>query len=222
MSRRGSDPALLWLWRRLVATALIRPLAWEPPYAAGAALEKAERQKKKKRKRKTKQTITIIPELSSNHFLISNTPVKYIMYFWFFNKWNNVKFIFVFCSYKSFRCLLYEYRLKFMYPLVDKYLDNFVIGAVRNNSIMNIVFVSWFMCVNFSFLPSFHFFFSFLWPMEVPRLGVQLELQLPACASATATSGLSSVCDLHHNSRQHRILKPTEQGQGLNPQPHGS
>ena len=28
--RLGSDPALLWLWRRQVATALIRPLAWEP------------------------------------------------------------------------------------------------------------------------------------------------------------------------------------------------
>ena len=25
------DPALLWLWCRLVATALIQPLAWEPP-----------------------------------------------------------------------------------------------------------------------------------------------------------------------------------------------
>ena len=37
--RRGSDPTLLWLWRRLVATAPIRPLAWEPPYAAGAAQE---------------------------------------------------------------------------------------------------------------------------------------------------------------------------------------
>ena len=46
--RRGSDPALLWLWHRLVATVPIRPLAWEPPYAAGAAQEKmAKRQKKK-------------------------------------------------------------------------------------------------------------------------------------------------------------------------------
>ena len=43
--RRGDwDPTLLWLWRRLVATALIRALAWEPPYATGAALEKAKRQ----------------------------------------------------------------------------------------------------------------------------------------------------------------------------------
>ena len=39
---------LLWLWRRLAATAPIRPLAWEPPYAAGKAQEIAKRQKKKK------------------------------------------------------------------------------------------------------------------------------------------------------------------------------
>ena len=45
--RRGSDPVLLWLWHRPVATALIRPLAWEPPYATGAAQERAKRQKKK-------------------------------------------------------------------------------------------------------------------------------------------------------------------------------
>ena len=41
--RRGSDPALLWLWCRQAATALIRPLAWEPPYAMGVALEKTEK-----------------------------------------------------------------------------------------------------------------------------------------------------------------------------------
>ena len=43
--RHGLDPELLWLWRRPVATALIRPLAWELPYAIGVALEKAKRQK---------------------------------------------------------------------------------------------------------------------------------------------------------------------------------
>ena len=46
--RHISDPALLWLWHRMAATAPIRPLAWEPPYATGAAPEKAKRQKKKK------------------------------------------------------------------------------------------------------------------------------------------------------------------------------
>ena len=47
--RHGLDPELLWLWRTLVATALLGSLAWEPPYAVGAALEKAKRQKKKKK-----------------------------------------------------------------------------------------------------------------------------------------------------------------------------
>ena len=46
--RCGLDLALLWLWCRLAATALIRPLAWEPPHAAGADLEKDKKTKKKK------------------------------------------------------------------------------------------------------------------------------------------------------------------------------
>ena len=45
--RRGSDPALLWLWCRLAAAALIRPLAWEPPYAVGAVLKKKKERKKR-------------------------------------------------------------------------------------------------------------------------------------------------------------------------------
>ena len=49
--RRGSDPALLWLWRRLVATAPIRPLAWEPPYAAEAAQRNSKKKKQKKKKK---------------------------------------------------------------------------------------------------------------------------------------------------------------------------
>ena len=48
------DLALLWLWHRPVATAPIRPLAWEPPYAAGAALEKAN--KTKQNNQPTKET----------------------------------------------------------------------------------------------------------------------------------------------------------------------
>ena len=48
--RHGSDPVLLWLWCRLVATAPIRPLTWEPPNAIGAALEKTKRQKPTNRK----------------------------------------------------------------------------------------------------------------------------------------------------------------------------
>ena len=37
---------MLWLWHRPVATAPIRQVAWEPPCAAGVALEKTEKKKK--------------------------------------------------------------------------------------------------------------------------------------------------------------------------------
>ena len=40
--------------------------------------------------------------------------------------------------------------------------------------------------------------------MEVPRLGVKLELQLPAYT--TATPHLSRICNLRHNFRQHQVL----------------
>ena len=42
------DPALLWLWCRTAAIAPIRPLAWEPPDATGAALEKKTKKKRLK------------------------------------------------------------------------------------------------------------------------------------------------------------------------------
>ena len=45
----------MWLWRRPVATAPIQPLAWEPPYAAGAAQEIANKKKKNKKKKKKKK-----------------------------------------------------------------------------------------------------------------------------------------------------------------------
>ena len=44
--RHGSDPAMLWPWHRLVATAPNRPLTWKHPYATGAAQEIAKKTKK--------------------------------------------------------------------------------------------------------------------------------------------------------------------------------
>ena len=49
--RHGSDPALLWLWRRLAAIALIGLLAWKPPYAVGVVL---------KRKKKNRLLLTLV------------------------------------------------------------------------------------------------------------------------------------------------------------------
>ena len=44
--------------------------------------------------------------------------------------------------------------------------------------------------------------------MEVPRLGVKSELQLPVYTETTAIRDLSSVCDLHHSSPLRQILNP--------------
>ena len=59
---------------------------------------------------------------------------------------------------------------------------------------------------------TFFFLFFFLWPhlwhTEVPRVGVELELQLPAYATATAMTDPSHICNLHHSSQQLQILNP--------------
>ena len=52
--RRGLDPALLWQWPSPAATALIRPLAWEPPHAIGVALKR-----QKTKQNRTKKTVKI-------------------------------------------------------------------------------------------------------------------------------------------------------------------
>ena len=62
--RCGSDPPLLWLWHRPVATAPIRALAWEPPYAAGAALEKRQKKKKRCPKLNSFSPALLLPDLS--------------------------------------------------------------------------------------------------------------------------------------------------------------
>ena len=62
------------------------------------------------------------------------------------------------------------------------------------------------------FFLSFSFSLYFLGPhprhMEVPRLGGQIGLQLPAYTTATATQDLSLICDLHPSSRQRQTLNP--------------
>ena len=44
--------------------------------------------------------------------------------------------------------------------------------------------------------------------MDVPKLGVELELQLPVYTTAIATQDPSHVCGLPHSSWQCRILNP--------------
>ena len=56
------------------------------------------------------------------------------------------------------------------------------------------------------------FFFFFLGPqlrhMKVPRLGIELEPQLPAYTTGTAMWDPSHICDLYHSSGQCWILNP--------------
>ena len=75
-------------------------------------------------------------------------------------------------------------------------------------------------CLNLLCLPLFLlFFFFFFFPffvflrphqghMEIPRLGIKSELQLPTYATATARQDPSLVCNLHHSSRQRWTLNP--------------
>ena len=48
--RCSSDPVLLWLWHRPVAEVLIRPLAWELPYAVDAALKKKQNKQEQRQR----------------------------------------------------------------------------------------------------------------------------------------------------------------------------
>ena len=66
------------------------------------------------------------------------------------------------------------------------------------------------------FLFIYLFILVFLGPhpghMEVPRLGVESELQPPAYTRATATPEPSLVFNLHHSSWQYQILNPLSKG----------
>ena len=66
---------------------------------------------------------------------------------------------------------------------------------------MNPAFLSFFLLAFVSLGPH-------LWHMELSRLGDELELQLLAYATATATRDLSRVCDLRHSSQRRQILNP--------------
>ena len=61
--RHGPDCALLWC--RLAATALIQPLAWELPYAAGVAIKREKHRRREKRNEDGVKKIIIIGKTGS-------------------------------------------------------------------------------------------------------------------------------------------------------------
>ena len=88
--RHSSDLVLLWLWCRPAAVAPIRPLAWESPYAMGAAQEIAttttttkrqKRQKTNKKQNNKKKTNSEFPVVAQwltnptrNHEVAGSIP----------------------------------------------------------------------------------------------------------------------------------------------------
>ena len=52
-TRLGSDA--VWLWHSPAATARIRPLAWEPPFATDVALKRPKKKKKEKKRKQRKK-----------------------------------------------------------------------------------------------------------------------------------------------------------------------
>ena len=66
--------------------------------------------------------------------------------------------------------------------------------------------------ITFSF--SFSFFFAHPRHMDVSRLGVESEIQLPAYTTATVSWDPSHICNLHHSSWQRRILNPLSKARG--------
>ena len=136
---------------------------------------------------------------------------------------------------------LHMYHNFFIYSSVDGHLGCFYILAIVNRAAMNMlmyIFELWFspdIGQGVGFDGSYGSFFGVLFVclsfclfqgrfprhLEVPRLGVESELQPLAHARTTATQDLSCVCNLYHSSWQRQILNP-ERGQGSNPKPHGS
>ena len=87
-----------------------------------------------------------------------------------------------------------------------------LVAPVQNNNIFTFFFLS------FAFF-FFGFLWSHLWHMEVPRLGVKSELQLPAYTTATATPDLAPSVT-YTTAHGDAGSLPIDQGHRSNPNPH--
>ena len=88
--RCGLDLVLLWLWCRLLATALIQPLAWEPWYAEGAALKRKNNNNNNKKQLTThiKKMKKLVPSSHNKNISIRTcTKNEIIKYFEEKKKW---------------------------------------------------------------------------------------------------------------------------------------
>ena len=96
--------------------------------------------------------------------------------------------VFIVCIY-IYVCILYMYIYMYVYCICI-YMHIYVYVSHH------------LLCVCVSFLG------PHLWHMEIPRLGVESELQLLAYITAKAMQDLSYVCNLCHSSWLHWIFNP--------------
>ena len=92
---------------------------------------------------------------------------------------------------------------------ISRLYGNSTFKVLRNNEII----FQW----GYTFLHFYQqfilFYFVFFFraaptALKILRLGVESELQLPVCATATATLDPSHICDPHHSSQQYWFLNP--------------
>ena len=102
--------------------------------------------------------------------------------------WSNSISLFLFLSFSLFSFFLFSFFLSFS--------------------------LSFFIFFSLSLFLSVCLFRATPMHMEVPRLGVQSELQPLSYATFTAMPDLSHVCDLHHSSWQCQILNPLSEAGG--------
>ena len=70
--RHDSDPELLWLWRRLAATAPIQPLAWELPSLC-------HRCGPKKEKKSYMSHVLLNKKKKEKAYMDSSSPMPYLL-----------------------------------------------------------------------------------------------------------------------------------------------
>ena len=109
-------------------------------------------------------------------------------------------------------CVLHTHTCA--YNLCTRYNLITIISILYITSILHVIhsIYIFFLSLHLFLFLKFIYLFCFLWPhlwhMDIPRLEVESELQLPACTTATAMPDPSCVCDLCHSSQQCRILNP--------------
>ena len=193
----ADDPELLWLWHRPVTTAPIRPLAWEPPCATEAAREMA----KKKKKKVISDVLNILNILNITELFLNHLKIIKMVNFMLYVYHQETPPLHIFCrhDFNDYKHIQVTSRScnssKTFFPDVMIYICDYMLGF----SYWVIFQRCWFFLFFFCLFVCFCFLGPHLRHMEIPRLGVELKLQLP------------SLHHSHSNTGSKPYLQPTPQ-----------